>query len=295
MYTLITGGTGLIGMALTQALQKDGHQLFILTRNPALASTDATMISSLDDIPVGQPIDLVINLAGEQIVGRRWSKTRKRIIRQSRVTLTKDLVDWLGTRSTVPKTLLSGSAIGYYGNTHDDEINETHTNGDDFGANLCVDWETEALKATELGVRVCLLRTGLVLSDKGGMLGQMKLPFRFGLGARLGDGQQWMSWIHIDDHVQATRHLIANQQSSGAYNLTAPTPERNTAFTRTLAHTLGSFSIFVSPAWLIRFGLGEASELLLGGQKVLPDRLLNEGFTFRFPELNDALNNLLSK
>ena len=239
MHILITGGTGLIGRQLCKALLAEGHALTVLSRNPesvpAKCGREVAAMTSLDEWQPDRNFDAVINLAGEPIVDARWTLQRKRVLWDSRVTLTQDLVRHLAAAARKPGVLLSGSAIGYYGDRGDTPLDENAVAGTDFPARLCKTWEAAALAAEASGVRVCLLRTGLVLSRRGGLLRRMRLPFRLGLGARLGNGKQWMSWIHIDDYVAIVLRLLHGEQASGPYNLTAPQPVTNRKFTSTLA------------------------------------------------------------
>lgn len=299
MNILILGGTGLIGSALHHSLTKSEHRITISSRFPEKASRlfpkETRVVGSLSDITDEYEIDAVINLAGAQIVGKRWSRARKKEIWESRVTLTQDLVRWLSKRSRKPEVLINGSATGFYGDTGERSIDESDQVGEDFGARLCAAWETEATKAESLGIRVCLARTGLVLSTRGGMLAQLLLPFRMGLGSKIASGRQWMSWIHIDDQIGILEHMLFERSLHGAYNLTAPDCVRNKDFTSTLAHTLGRPSFLTAPAFFIRMALGEASELLLGGQRVAPKRILESEYQFIYPSLQGALQDLLQK
>ena len=197
-------------------------------------------------------------------------------------------------RMTVkPKLLISGSAIGYYGDQGDTVLTEQSATREDFSHRLCADWENEAKKAEQFGVRVCLIRTGLVLGEGGGLLQRMLLPFRLGLGGRLGDGQQWMSWIHRQDWIAIAQMMITDASMQGAYNATAPNPVTNSEFTRTLAHCLKRPALLPVPAWLLKMLLGEMSELVLGSQRVIPERLLAQGFGFQYGDLSSALNQVL--
>lgn len=297
MQILITGGTGLIGRRLCAALSAEGHALTVLSRKPeTVAPKCGAGVRAMKDLAEWQSeqyFDAVINLAGEPIVDSRWTEKRKQVLWDSRVTLTVALIERISQAQSKPKVLLSGSATGYYGNTGDTAVDETATPGADFGARLCAAWEDAARQATLHGVRVCLLRTGLVLSKQGGLLGRMLPSFKLGLGARLGNGRQWMSWIHIDDYVAGVLHLLKDTSASGPYNMTAPQPVSNSDFTRDLAEALHRPALVVAPAWLLRLALGEMAELLIGGQKVLPIQLQALGFQFRHPELPDAFKHLL--
>ena len=298
MNILITGGTGLIGRALCAALLRDGHALTVLSRKPqsvaAKCGPAVRAMGSLDEWRPEQNFDAVINLAGEPIADAAWTTARKKILWQSRVTLTEQLVHRMVTAQKRPSVLLSGSAIGYYGDCGDAAQDEACNVGSDFGAQLCAAWETAALKAGQSDVRVYLLRTGLVVSAEGGLLAKMRLPFSFGLGARLGNGQQWMSWIHIDDYVAIVRLLLTKVDVEGPVNMTAPEAVTNAGFTATLAKALHRPAFLAAPAGVLKLALGERSILLLGGQRVVPAKVLAMGYAFAHATLDDALRSELS-
>lgn len=296
MEILLTGGTGLLGRALCAQLIAAGHSLHVLSRRPEmlgeLCGSEARPLRSLGEWKPSLHFDAVINLAGAPIVDLPWTTGRKRVLRESRVGLTRTLLERIRAAERPPGVLLSGSAIGIYGERGElacDEQTVLPAGENDFAAVLCHDWEAAAQEAAPPGLRVCLLRTGLVLSPEGGLLARMRLPFRLGLGGRLGDGTQWMSWIHIDDWVSAVCHLLAGEGASGAWNLCAPTPVRNADFTRELAEALHRPAFLTQPPFLLRAVFGQRAGLLLGSQKILPARLLASGFRFRHPELRDAL------
>lgn len=297
MRILITGGTGLIGRHLCKALLAVGHELTVFSRKPESVAVKcgATVqpMARLDEWARDRVFDAVINLAGEPIVDERWTDKRKQVLRDSRIALTDELVRRIAAAKHKPSVLLSASAIGYYGGRGDEQLSEESGAGDDFPAHLCLNWEAAAHGTEKYGVRVCLLRSGLVLSRDGGLLGRMLPPFRLGMGARVGDGRQWMSWVHIDDHVAMVQRLLQDDQLSGAFNLTAPGPVTNREFTVELAAALHRPAPLVAPAALLKLSLGEAASLLLEGQRVLPARMLAAGFTFRFPALGEALQDLL--
>lgn len=299
MRILITGGTGLIGRHLCKALLAQGHLLTVLSRRPETVAVKcgATVqpMASLDEWRTDRTFDAVINLAGEPIVDAWWSEKRKRQLLASRVGLSGKLVQCIAAAKQKPTVLLSGSAVGYYGNGGDMELDESASAGNDFAADLCRDWEVAARAAEKFGVRVCLLRTGLVLSENGGLLGRMLLPFKLGLGARLGDGKQWMSWVHIEDYVSMVLRLLDDEQLRGPYNMTAPQSVTNAEFTRTLARMLHRPAVFAAPGLVLRLSMGERVALLLEGQRVLPVKLTASGFLFKFPDLNSALNDVLSR
>lgn len=226
MRILITGGTGLIGRALCQHWQRQGHELWVWSRSPqqvpALCS-GAHGITRLQVLDGLAPLDAVINLAGAPIADRRWTTARRDLLWRSRVDLTRTLVDWIGLQATPPRVLISGSAVGWYGDGGEQRLDEDSTPGNtDFGSRLCVAWEQEAERARQWGVRVALLRTAPVLAPRGGMLARLLPPFRLGLGGRLGSGQQWMPWIHLDDQVALIDHLLQHESCSGPYNACAP-------------------------------------------------------------------------
>lgn len=297
MRILITGGTGLIGQQLCKALLAEGHQLTVLSRHPETVAVrcgaEVQAMASLDEWHPEQTFEAVINLAGEPIVDARWSAKQKQVLRDSRIALTEALVRRIAAAKQKPVVLLSGSAVGYYGNGGDKEFYESASAGSDFSANLCRDWEIAALAAKISGVRVCLLRTGLVLSNNGGLLGRMLLPFKLGLGARLGNGTQWMSWVHIDDYVAMVLRLLADEQLSGPFNMTAPNPVTNAEFTQLLAHGMHRSAFFVAPGFVLRLAMGERAALMLEGQRVLPANLTDAGFQFKYPKLGNALTDLL--
>lgn len=299
MHILITGGTGLIGRQLCKALLAQGHELTVLSRNPASVpakcGAGVHAMAILDEWQTDQAFDSVINLAGEPIVDARWTAQRKQVLWDSRVSLTESLVQRIAAARHKPSVLLSGSAIGYYGNRGDAVLDESAAAGEDFAAMLCKAWEDAARIAESTGVRVCLLRTGLVLSRHGGLLGRMLLPFKLGLGARLGDGTQWMSWVHIEDYVGMLLSLLDNAHASGPYNMTAPQPATNREFTATLAKVLHRPAPFIMPAILLKPVMGERACLLLEGQRVLPKKVMEEGYRFSFANLADALHDLLDK
>lgn len=297
MRILITGGTGLIGRYLCKVLLAEGHQLTVLSRHPETVAVKCgaavQAMATLGEWLPERTFDAVINLAGEPIVDSRWTEQRKQVLRDSRIALTGELVRRIAAAKQKPAVLLSGSAIGYYGGRGDQMLDEDSGAGVDFPAQLCIDWEAAALAAEEHGVRVCILRTGLILSTDGGLLGRMLPPFRLGMGARVGDGRQWMSWVHIEDYVTLLLHLLNDEQMRGPYNMTAPAPVTNKEFTAVLAATLHRPAPFVAPASLLKLSLGEAASLLLEGQRVLPARLTAAGCQFKYATLASALTDLL--
>jgi len=302
---LITGGTGLIGSALIERLLSDENQVSVLTRDPQQASKklpdNIKLIRQLQELPRDYPIDYVINLAGEPIADKRWSQSQKQKLWSSRITLTADLVTWLKLQKKLPRALISGSAIGWYGDGQDRLLTERSSAACEYTHTLCQAWEEAASELTDQGVRVCIFRTGLVVSDRGGFLDKLLLPFKCGLGARLGNGSQYMSWIHIEDMVRALIYLIDDHKAMntgqsrpvGIYNLTSPTPVTNHAFTKILAKQLGRPAFLIAPAPVLRLLLGEMAGLLITGQRVKPEKLLTEGFSFHYSTLDLALINVL--
>jgi len=299
MRILLTGGTGLIGTHLCKALLAEGHTLTVLSRRPEKVATrcgvGVASMRSLDEWTSDRVFDAVINLAGEPIVDAYWSARRKQVLLDSRVGLTHKLVQRIAAAQQKPAVLLSGSAVGFYGNGGDTVLDEAMAAGQDFPSELCAAWESAARVAEQSGVRVCLLRTGLVLSQRGGLLGRMLLPFKLALGARLGDGKQWMSWVHSDDYVAMVLRLLTDTALNGAFNMTAPKPVTNAEFTQTLAQTLHRPALFVAPSFALRLAMGERACLLLEGQRVIPARLELAGFKFAYPALPQALQALLAQ
>jgi len=294
MHILMTGGTGLIGTATCAALYAAGHKLTILTRRGRPATNDVTYVTALEDF--AEPVDAVINLAGAGLADRRWSEAYKRQIVSSRVDLTRDLVAWLGELEHTPKRLISASAIGYYGAADERAFAEDGLPGAGFAAALCQSWENEAGRATECGTQVSLLRFGVVLAREGGALGKMTQSFRLGVESWLGSGEQWLSWIHLADAVRVIQHVLYCDRPANVYNTVAPEPARH----RELAHEVGRQSDtwlkLGVPAFAARVMAGEmAEELLLSGQRVLPAQLLEDGFQFHYPNLKEALADLMPR
>jgi uncharacterized protein (TIGR01777 family) len=299
MHILLTGGTGLLGRALCRHWTQQGHQLTVWSRTPqrvaALCGAQVRGIGGLDEIG-DQPLDAVINLAGAPIADRPWTRKRKALLWASRITLTEQLLAWLQQRQQKPRVLLSGSAVGWYGDGGERELHEDSPQiTDDFGAQLCGAWEETAQRAEALGIRVVLVRTGLVLAADGGFLARLLPPFRFGLGGPVGDGRQWMPWIHIADQIALIEFLLQQEQARGPYNACAPEPVRNADFARALGRVLHRPALLPAPAFLLRMALGELAGLLLGGQRALPVRLQEAGFRFRFTDLDLALADLLGR
>ncbi|MFQ5928439.1 MAG: TIGR01777 family oxidoreductase [Acidobacteriota bacterium] len=298
----VTGATGLIGSALCQSLIQDNHEVVVLARNPEkvrqnLSTAKVFTWEAISGPPPEQSmdgLDALVHLAGEAIAEGRWTARRKRAIRGSRVAGARNLVQAILRSKNPPKVLLSGSAIGYYGPRGDQLLEETSSPGKDFLAEICQQWESEAMRATESGVRVVLLRTGLVLSTEGGALPRILPPFRMFVGGPLGSGRQWMSWIHIKDEIEAIRYAVTKDEIEGPINLAAPNPVTNREFSRELGRVLGRPAFFRVPGFALRVLFGEMAEsLLLQGQRVLSKKLQQAGYKFRFPQLNGALLDLI--
>ncbi len=297
MNILITGGTGFIGRALCQHLLAASNQVTVLTRNKTQAEqcshTDIRWVSTLDEIEALCELDVIINLAGENLADGRWSVERKTQFTRSRVEITDALIGLIERLENKPKLLISGSAIGYYGDQQDVEVNEDTMPHDEFTHTLCKAWEDAAKGAEAFGVRVCLLRTGIVLGPGGGALKAMLLPFKLGLGGRMGSGEQWMSWIHLNDLIGIILHLINHESMSGPVNGTAPSPVRNADFARVLGKVLRRPTITMMPGFVLKLMLGEMSHMLLTGQQVIPRKALDTGYSFQFDQLHDALVEIL--
>jgi len=301
MHIAITGGSGLIGRALIAHLKKQGHTFTAFSRNPEAHTHLMPEVRwekwrPNDAIGMGRILreaDAVVNLMGENIAARRWTKARKRALYTSRVDNGRALASALRAAEPRPKVLIQASAVGYYGARDDEFVDEKTPAGDDFLARLCVDWENSTALVEELGMRRVIIRTGPVLSTEGGALPRLILPFRFGLGGKLGSGKQWMPWIHIADEVRAIAFLLREENASGAFNLTAPEPVTNAEFTRVLAEVMRRPAFMSVPAFALKLLLGEMAEMLLTGQRALPNRLLEAGYQFTYPSLKEALEALL--
>ncbi len=297
MNILITGGTGLIGQALIQHLHAD--RIIVLTRNVENAAErlpeNIELVTTLADINFDE-LDVVVNLAGEAIVDKRWSSAQKDIICQSRWQVTQSLVEKIQSATKPPHCFISGSAIGFYGRQNASEITEEHQDiYKEFSHHICKKWEDIALRAQSDKTRVCILRTGIVLANNGGALQKMLPAFKFGLGGPIGDGKQFMSWIHIDDMIAVILAAIYQPSLTGIINATAPMPVSNQEFSTTLSDVLSRPCIFRVPAFMLRILMGESADLVLYGQNVLPQKLLKNDFKFQYPALQVALKQLLLK
>jgi uncharacterized protein (TIGR01777 family) len=294
---LVTGATGFIGRRLTEALAAGGHEAIVLTRDPRKAEMlrpPFRLITSLDQISDGTRIDAIVSLAGEPIAEGLWTRRRRRDILQSRFEVTMDVIRLIARLDRRPAVLINGSAVGWYGLRQDEELTESSDGRSCFTHLVCDTWEQAAVRAEEFGVRTVRLRIGLVLGTDGGMLARLLTPFWFGLGGRIGTGTQWMSWIERDDLVRLIAHVIATPALAGAINATAPEPVRNRDFTAQLACALHRPALLRIPGRLLHRLLGDfADELLLSGQRVLPEKAQASGFVFRHPMLRGALAAML--
>jgi uncharacterized protein (TIGR01777 family) len=299
MRIVISGSTGLVGNDLVACLTAGGHEVVRLVRKPrGGAQREIVWHPGEGDLPVPalEGIDAVIHLAGEPIAAARWTQAQKAKIRESRVEGTRLLCEALARLARPPQVLLSASAIGYYGSRGDTELDESSAPGEGFLADVCRDWEAATAPASAKGIRVCHTRFGVILSPKGGALAKMLGPFKMGVGGKVGDGKQYMSWIALDDVVQALQHLLTHPSISGAVNLVGPAPVTNAEFTKVLGRVLSRPTMIPMPAFAARAAFGEmADELLLSSQRVQPRKLQESGYEFLFPSLEGALRHVLGR
>lgn len=296
MKILLTGGTGLIGRHLCQLWLAQGHELYVWSRTPnkvqslcGQAVQGVGALSELNEIA----LDAVVNLAGAPIADKPWTTARRTLLRNSRIDLTNELVDWLAQQVHQPEVLISGSAVGWYGNGGDKILTEdSPQQSQDFATQLCADWEAAALKAESLGIRVVLIRTGLVLTGQGGFLSRLTPLFKFGLGGKQGSGQQWMPWVHLEDEIGIIDFVLHHKSCKGPYNACAPNPVHNQDFAKALGRHLNRPTLLAAPTFALKLLLGDMAELILGGQRLQPKRVLEAGYTFKYEQLEAALEAL---
>lgn len=295
---LITGGTGFIGHVLCRELQARGYELTIFSRQPPetvkARCGRVESVRDLEQLRSHEGFDAVINLAGEGIADKRWSDTRKQALRDSRIGVTETLVDVIGSWQRAPEVVVSGSAVGYYGDQGSSTVTESTHPNDEFTHRLCRDWENAAKPLADGGIRLCFSRTGVVAGPNGGFLERMVLPFKLGLGGRLGSGTQYMPWVHRDDVVGALVWMMEHTNASGPYNVVSPNPVTNAEFTKSLGKVLNRPTFLPAPAPALKLALGEMARLLLTGQRAIPEKLSNDTFEFRFPDLEPALRHAVA-
>ncbi|HEX9553204.1 MAG TPA: TIGR01777 family oxidoreductase [Streptosporangiaceae bacterium] len=298
MRVAISAASGLIGSALAGDLEADGADVLRLVRRAARSPTEISWnpraaADGLDPAAL-RGVDAVVHLSGAPVAARRWTPARKAVLRSSRIQSTKTIASAMAAADPPPGVLLCASAIGYYGDTDDRAVDESASGGAGFLAELVRDWEVAAHQASAAGIRVASFRSGVVLAADGGMLGRLLLPFRLGLGATLGSGRQYLSWISLTDEVRALRFLLGSADAAGPFNLTAPAPVTNAQFTRALAAALGRPALLNLPTVVLRTALGELASELLGSARVMPARLRAAGFSFAHPDIATALKAELS-
>lgn len=298
MKILVSGSHGLVGKALIGSVASDGHEIVRLVRGTAAGAAEVEWHPNEGRIDVAklEGFDAVVHLAGESIASSRWTSEKKRAIRDSRVKGTTLLSDALARLSRPPAVFISASAIGYYGDRGDEVLTENSPPGKDFLAGVCVEWENATRTAVAKGIRTVHTRFGIILDANEGALGKMLTPFRMGIGGRVGDGKQWVSWIAIEDVVDGLKFIIADQAVSGAVNFVTPNPVTNAEFTKVLGRVLSKPTLFPVPKFGVRLAFGEmANALLLASQRVEPRVLRERGFRFNWPELEAALRHLLAR
>jgi len=297
---LITGGTGFIGSALLPRLAEAGHEAVVLTRNPGkyagLYGETVSYIDAFDAISSDTCFQAVINLAGEGIGDKRWSEKRKQVLLSSRIDTTRQLIECLSRLETLPEVMISGSAVGWYGAQDQAPLAEDSGFHDEYTHSICWQWEEAASGVRDLGVRLCIVRLGIVLEKHGGALKRLLPPFQFCLGGPIGSGKQMMSWVHLDDVIKAINFLVNETQLEGVFNLTAPDAVKNQEFSRSLGKALSRPAVLPLPGFMVKLLFGEMGDrLLLKGQNVVPSRLLESGYDFEFNSLDDALAAIFSE
>ncbi|GEN55399.1 TIGR01777 family oxidoreductase [Halobacillus faecis] len=301
MKIAITGGTGFVGTQLKEKLVQEGHDVYILTRSPKKYkdTEQVTYVGWLkeefhpeNELPV---LDAIVNLAGESLNSGRWTEERKQSILESRIKSTEGVLDLIDALPEKPNVLVNASAVGFYGQSKTKTFTEETTEpGNDFLANVVEEWEARASQAAEKGIRTVYVRFGIILGEEGA-LPKMTLPYKMMIGGNLGSGEQWMSWVHIDDVVGLVHFAIENQEIHGPLNGTAPNPKRNKDFGHTLGEVLNRPHWIPAPSFALKAALGDMSTLLLDGQCVIPKKAMASGYTFHYPELQPALSSILNK
>jgi uncharacterized protein (TIGR01777 family) len=313
MRVLITGGTGLIGRALSANLASDGHEVIVLTRSPERARSAGPATHLPDRVRVerwdaytaegwghlADGADAIVNLAGSSIAGEgffpsRWTDGQRRVIRESRLNSSRAVVKAVALAEQKPRVVIQASGVGYYGYRGDEALTEEAEPGDDWAARFTAEeWEPSTVSVEEMGVRRAIARIGLVLSTEDGALPRLLLPFHLFVGGPMGSGKQWYSWIHLEDQARALRFLIENEDARGAVNITAPNPVTNGELAKVIGKVMGRPSWIPVPSFALRLAFGEVAEVVLNGQRAVPRRLLDLGFEFHFPAAEDALKDLL--
>lgn len=304
MRVIISGGSGLIGRELTKSLVADNHEVLIISRYPKAVKNLPSGVKAIgwDAAALSENFegaDAIINLAGASIAGEsplkmRWTPKRKTQILDSRQKAGKNISEALKATHQKPEVLIQSSAVGFYGPLADEFVDETTPNGNDFLANVCREWEDSTKSVESLGIRRAVIRTGLVFSEQGGIFPLLKLPFAFFVGGHLGNGKQYLSWIHMDDMVNGIKFLMDNKGAQGIFNFSSPNPINNKDFSKTLGKAMKRPSLIPVPSFAMKLALGEASTLALDGQRVMPKRLLEAGYDFKYKTLEDTLPSLLN-
>lgn len=308
MRVIITGGTGLLGKHLAASLVKDEHEVFILSRNPKLAKgiPNEACVEGWDAksakgwVALADGADAIVNLAGANLAGEnffpgRWTDEYKKIILDSRINAGRAVVEAVEQASKKPRVVIQASAVGYYGVHNAERLTEDAPPGSDFPAKVCIEWEKSTAPVEQMGVRRAIIRTGVPLSFDGGALARLALPFKLFVGGPLGSGKQPLPWIHPDDEIAAIRFLIDNENANGAFNLTAPNPLTNSEFARVLGKVMGRPSWIPVPGFAFNILFGEVATIVLDGQRAIPKRLLDMGYTFKFPDAESALRDLYAE
>lgn len=293
MHYLITGGTGFIGRNFIQSLNLSEDSVTVLSRQK-ISIINCSVIQSLQELSVDTKIDVIINLAGSRI-DRRWSKATKQDLLSSRINTTKDLVSFVSKLKNKPQVFIQASAIGYYGDYSNQELNENSKAKKSFTNHICEEWESLAKQVTAHGIRLCITRFAVVLGENGGFIQKVQLPFKLSLGGKLGDGHQDFSWIHIDDVIKGFKHLIADAKCQGVYNFASPNSVTNLELTKSLGKALKVPTIFSMPAFIVKIIFGEmGEELLLKGNRIVPQNLIKSGYNFKYSKLDAALQSIFA-